>query len=131
MKSFFILFSLCSLWAINLMGAQPVISTSVVKIELTGDFDFPDGIGQGHRSVSGPPILASLYAERCIELDFNQIIGEIEIIISQNGIIVYSSVENIESVLIKNIYLPDFLLGNCLIEIIAKNGAYVNGSFEI
>ena len=43
------------------------------------------------------PFLAFLNDDHSIDLEFYQSIGEIEIVISQNGDVVYSSTENIDS----------------------------------
>ena len=52
------------------------------------------------------PFSAFLSESHSIELDFYEAIGEIEIIISQNGDVIYSSSENVVSPILKNIQLP-------------------------
>ena len=62
------------------------------------DFDLPGGPGNAHRSIpSATPFLAFLNDDHSIDLEFYQSIGEVEIAISQNGNVVYSSAENIDS----------------------------------
>lgn len=78
------------------------------------------------------PISVSLDdSNHLIEVDFMKGVGEIEIVISQNGIVVYSSSENVLSSLRKNIQLDSYLLGNFLIEIKGENGACVCGYFVL
>ena len=47
------------------------------------------------------PFLAFLNDDHSIDLEFYQSIGEIEIVISQNGDVVYSSTENIDSPILR------------------------------
>ena len=133
MRSFFILLNLCCFWAVNVMSANNVVpSLGGVEITLTGDFDIPDGLGNNHRSIpSVIPFSAFLNDDHSIDLDFYQPIGEIEIVISQGGITVYSSFENIKSSQFKKIQLPHSLFGNCLLEIVANNGSYIYGCFDL
>ena len=120
MKSFFILLSLYCLWAINVVGVNNAVpSLEGVEITLTGDFDIPDGLGNNHRSIPS------------IDLDFYQPIGEVEIVISQNGTIIHSFRENVISPLLRNIKLQHGLSGDFLLEIKGGNGAYVFGWFKV
>lgn len=132
MKSFFILLSLCCLVVANVVSANNVDSFSRVEIALGGDFDFPDGLGNGHRSISPAiPFSAFLNNNHSIDLDFYQPIGEVEIVISQNGTILYSFTENVESPILRNILLQQDLSGDFLLEIKGGNGAYAFGQFTI
>lgn len=62
-----------------------------------------------------------------IELDFLKAVGEVEIIISQNGAVIYSSLDNIISSMRKFIQLSPEVSGDCLIEVRGGNGAYAYG----
>ena len=76
------------------------------------------------------PFSAFLSESHSIELDFYEAIGEIEIIISQNGDVIYSSSENVVSPILKNIQLPQGSSGVFLLEIRNGEGAYAFGNFE-
>ena len=96
------------------------------------DFDFPDGPGNGHRSIPPvTPFLAFLNDDHSIDLEFYQSIGEIEIVISQNGDVVYSSTENIDSPILRKVQLQKGLVGDFLLEIKGLDGAYAFGRFTI
>lgn len=132
MKSFFILLSLYCFGLANVVSADNVVSFSRVEIALDGDFDFPDGSGNGHRSISPAiPFSAFLNDNHSIDLDFYQPIGEVEIVISQNGIVVYSFTENVESPLLRNVPLRRDLSGDFLLEIKGSDGAYAFGQFTV
>lgn len=98
-----------------------------------GDVPFtkPSGIEQEPRSIPMPPFAVFLNDGHAVDMDFYQPIGEIEIIISQNGEVVYSSSENIVSPISKSIQLPLGLSGNFLIEIKNNEGAYSFGNFDL
>ena len=66
-----------------------------------------------------------------IDLEFYQSIGEIEIVISQNGDVVYSSTENIDSPILRKVQLQKGLVGDFLLEIKGLDGAYAFGRFTI
>lgn len=66
-----------------------------------------------------------------LELYFELAIGEVDIIVSQDGVVVYSSSENIQSSVQKGIQLELGSSGNFLIEIEGKNGAYACGEFAL
>lgn len=66
-----------------------------------------------------------------LELYFEQAIGEVDITVSQDGVVVYSSSEDIQSSMQKNIQLELGNSGNFLIEIEGKNGAYACGEFTL
>lgn len=132
MKSFIILLSLCCFWMANVVSANNVVSPLRVEIALTGDFDIPHGSGNGHRSISPEiPFSAFFNDNYSIDLDFYQPISEVEIVISQNGIVVYSFTENVESPVLRNVPLRQDLLGDFLLEIKGSDGAYAFGWFTI
>ena len=98
MKSFFILLSLYYFLVVNVVSADSVTFPSRVEIVMDEDFDLPGGPGNAHRSIPPvTPFLAFLNDDHSIDLEFYQSIGEVEIAISQNGNVVYSSAENIDS----------------------------------
>ena len=66
-----------------------------------------------------------------IDLEFYQSIGGIEIVISQNGDVVYSSTENIDSPILRKVQLQKGLVGDFLLEIKGLDGAYAFGRFTI
>lgn len=132
MKLFIILLSLCCFWMANVVSANNVVSPLRVEIALTGDFDIPHGSGNGHRSISPViPFSAFLNDNHSIDLDFYQPIGEVEIVISQNGIVVYSFTENVESPILRNVPLRQDLSGDFLLEIKGSDGAYAFGQFTV
>ena len=107
MKSFFILLSLYCFFVVNVVNVK---------------------------SVSIPPVtpfLAFLNDDHSIDLEFYQSIGEIEIVISQNGDVVYSSTENIDSPILRKVQLQKGLVGDFLLEIKGLDGAYAFGRFTI
>lgn len=137
MKSKFV-FCLLSLCCLLFMGVSEVNSKNLisgVRIAMFGNdipFERPNGPEQGHRSIPiDVPISASLSDNHSIELDFFQPVGEVEIIISQNGTVVYSSSENVETSLVKSIQLPQNASGNFMLEIKGENGAYAYGLFNL
>lgn len=69
--------------------------------------------------------------DHSIDLEFYQSIGEIEIVISQNGDVVYSSTENIDSPILRKVQLQKGLVGDFLLEIKGLDGAYAFGRFTI
>lgn len=58
-------------------------------------------------------------------------VGEVDITISQDGAVVYSSSENIQTSVQKDVQLPVGTSGYFLIEIEGNNGAYAYGQFEL
>lgn len=64
-----------------------------------------------------------------IVLDFIKPIGVVEVTISQNGAVVYSSLENIQDAMLNIIKLSPKLSGGFLLEIEGVNGACVYGDF--
>lgn len=115
------------------MSANNVVSPlGRVEITLNDNFDFPDGSGNGHRSVPlQVPFSAFLNDNHSIDLEFYQPVGEVEIIISQNETIVYSSTETVVSPISRDIELPQGLSGNFLLEIKGENETYAFGNFEL
>lgn len=108
-----------------------------VLIQMTGN-DVPfDILTKGnlgdHRSVRPLiPIYVMLDSRSySLELYFEQAIGEVDITISQNGAVVYSSSEDIQASVQETVQLDFGISGNFLIEIEGKNGAYVCGQFEL
>ena len=77
------------------------------------------------------PFSAFLSESHAIEFDFYEAIGEIEIVISQNGAVIYSSFENIASPILKNIQLPQGFSGVFLLEIRNGEGGYAFGNFDL
>ena len=75
--------------------------------------------------------LAFLNDDYSIDLEFYQSIGEIEIVISQNGDVVYSSTENIDFPILRKVQLQKGLVGDFLLEIKGLDGAYAFGRFTI
>lgn len=106
-----------------------------VKIALFSnllDSEEPVDPDRGHRSISMPiPVSAFMNDTHIIELDFDQPIGEVEILISQDGETIYSSSENIISPISKDVLLPQELSGRFLLEIRGENGTYIYGYFSI
>ena len=108
-----------------------------VLIQMTGN-DVPfDILTKGnlgdHRSVRPLiPIYVLLDGSNySLEVCFEQAIGEADITISQNGVVVYFSSENIQDSMEKTIQLNFEVSGDFLIEIEGRNGAYVCGHFEL
>ena len=96
------------------------------------DSEEPVDPDRGHRSISMPiPVSAFMNDTHTIELDFNKPIGEVEILISQDGDMIYSSSENIVSPISNDILLSQELSGSFLLEIKAENGVYIYGWITI
>lgn len=135
LKLFFFLLSLCGLVSISTITANPNFLSARVEVGMfaAGDVPFtkPSGIEQEPRSIPMAPFSVFLTDSHAIEVDFYQAIEEIEIIISQNGEVVYSSSENIVSPISKSIQLPLNLSGNFLLEIKNSEGAYSFGNFDL
>lgn len=132
MKTIFILLSVCCLWVANVDGSNYTVSSNRIEITLNGGpFDYPDDPGQGTRSIPCTPISAFLNDNHSIDLEFYQPIGEIEIVISQNGTIIYAYTENVTSPILRTIQLQQGLSGDFLLEIKGVDEAYVAGWFTI
>lgn len=130
----FYLLGLCCLLFVGTSNANSKVLATKMGITLYGNdipFEFPKGSQHGHRSISiAIPISAFTSENHSIELDFFEPVGEVEIIISHEGIIVYSSSMNVESPTLKSIILPE-LSGSFVIEIKGTNGAYAYGNFSL
>lgn len=129
------LFSLLEVSAYSVVDKNEVLKME--PIQLTGN-DIPydiltKGDKDDHRSVRPEePILAVLDTDNYfLDLYFEAAIGEVEITLSKDGAVVYSSSENIRSSVQKSIPFALGESGSFLIEIEGKNGAYVCGRFEL
>lgn len=134
LKHFFCLLSLCALFSIGTMTANSNFLSARVEVGmLAGDVPFtkPSGIEQEPRSITMAPFSVFMDGNHIIDIDFYEAINEIEIIISQNGEVIYSSSENIASPISKSIQLPSDLSGNFLLEIKNSEGAYAFGNFDL
>lgn len=130
---FFCLLSLCSLIFVNTAKANHFYNELEIILSVSDEpFEYPQGPGKGHRSIPiKVPFSAFLNDDHSIDLDFYKPVGEIDIIISQDGTIVYISSENIESSKAISIQSLQGLSGDFLLEIKADNGAYAYGRFTI
>lgn len=134
LKFYFCLLSLFSLLPIHSMKASLCLPDRGVEITLSvtdEPFTRPHGPEHGSRSIPTAPFSAFIDDSHIIDIDFYEAINEIEIIISQNGEVIYSSSENIASPISKNIQLPSDLSGNFLLEIKNSEGAYAFGNFDL
>lgn len=123
LKKFLCLLSLCGLLSITAIAADSSLVERVeIKLSVTDEpFTMPNGREKEPRSIPMlVPFSAFLSESHAIEFDFYEAIGEIEIVISQNGDVIYSSFENIASPILKNIQLPQGFSGVFLLEI--RNG---------
>lgn len=108
-----------------------------VLIEMKGNdvpFDIlTNGDLGDHRSVQPLiPIFVMLDgSNNTLDLYFEQAIGEVDVTISQNDVVLYFSSEYIQTSVLKNIQLELHVSGSFLIEIEGKNGAYACGQFEL
>ncbi len=137
MKTRFIfrLLSLCCLLFIGTSVANSEIFATKAGVTLHGNdisFERPKGVDQEYRSIPiAIPISAFTSENHSIELDFFEPVGEVEIIISHEGTIVYSSSVNVEAPTLKSILLSSELSGSFVIEIKGTNGAYAYGNFSL
>ncbi|WP_321335331.1 DUF3244 domain-containing protein [uncultured Bacteroides sp.] len=136
MRSSFIscIVGLCSFLFIGVVKVYSNPLTNEARISLFGNdipFEDPIGSGQETRSIPLIPISAFLNENHFVKLEFYKPVGEIEIVISQNGTIVYSVIENIISPILKSVELLQGLSGEFLLEIRVDNEAYVYGWFTI
>lgn len=131
----FYLVSLCCFLFIGSSVANSKVLATDFGVTLYGNdipFERPKGPQQEHRSIPiAIPISAFTSENHSIELDFFEPVGEVEIIISHEGTIVYSSSVNVESATLKSILLPSELSGSFTIEIKGSNGAYAYGNFSL
>ena len=134
MKSKLIFFLFCCLLFIGVTNANSKVLVSGVTITLYGStspFEFPKGPEKGHRSIPIDVPISAFLNDNSVELDFFQPVGKIEIVISQDGTVVYSSFENVETSMVKSIQLPQTASGNFMLEIKGDNGAYAYGLFNL
>lgn len=134
LKHLFCLLGLCGLFSISTITANSNFLSARMEVAMvTGDAPFtkPRGIEQEPRSIPMAPFSVFVNDNNTIELDFYEQVDEIEIIISQNGEVIYSSSENIASPISKSIQLPSDLSGNFLLEIKNSEGAYAFGNFDL
>lgn len=134
LKKFLCLLSLCGLLSITAIAADSSLVERVeIKLSVTDEpFTMPNGREKEPRSIPMlVPFSAFLSESHAIEFDFYEAIGEIEIVISQNGDVIYSSFENIASPILKNIQLPQGFSGVFLLEIRNGEGAYAFGNFDL
>lgn len=127
-KSILCLLCLCILASIEITKANPA-SENGREIMLFGHegSDYPIGPEQEHRSIPVITSISAFFSDNCLELNFSQPIGEVEILISQDGETIYSSSEDIVSPISKDILLPQELSGRFLLEIKGENGTYIYG----
>lgn len=135
LKFVFCLVNWLCLLSIGVVRADSNDSIAGMEIMLSNNgipFQKPKDSGQEQRSIPMPiPISAFLSNQQSIELEFYEPIGDIKISISQDGTIIYSLSESIETSNLKMIQLPQGLSGRFLLEIKGENGAYVFGCFEL
>lgn len=131
----FYLLSLCCLLFVGTSTVHSAVLTTEMGIRLYASgpaFERPVGAEIGTRSIPiAIPISAFTSDNHSLALDFFQPVGEIEIIISQDGAIISSSSENIKSSIVKSIQLPQELSGDFMLEIKGSNGAYAYGNFSL
>lgn len=125
----------CSLLLLHATSAKSVILPNSLEITLFANdepFTMPNGREKEPRSIPmAIPFSAFLNDNHSIDLDFYQPIGEIEIEISQNEIVLCSFTENVESPVLRNVPLQQNLTGDFLLEIKGSDGAYAFGHFTI
>ncbi len=135
LRLYFCLMSLCCLLPVSVLKANSSFLASAERMEFIGNdvpFEIPRGSGGGSRSVI-PLIPFSAYQEgNSIVLDFLEpIIGKVEVTISQDGVPVYSSSEDIQEATSKDIQLSQELSGSFLLEIRGANGACAYAWFTL
>lgn len=125
----------CSLLPLHAISANTGILLDRMEINMFANdepFTMPNGREKEPRSIPmAIPFSAFLNDDKSVDIDFYQEIGEIEIIISYCGIVIYSSSENITSPFVKNIQLPQELSGSFLLEVKNDDGAYAFGNFDL
>lgn len=128
------LLSLCCLLFVGVLNVNSKVLVRGVAIVLSANdnpFEYPKGPEQGHRSIPIAVPISAFLNDNSVELDFFQPVGQIEIVISQDGTVVYSSSENVETSMVKSIQLPQGASGNFMLEIKGDNGAYAYGLFNL
>lgn len=99
-----------------------------VRIKLYGEpYKIPDGSQVGHRSISPLIPISAFLINNSVELEFCEDVGEVEIIISHEEEVVYSSSEIIDCYVLQHIQLSHEYSDNFLLEIKGNNGFYVYG----
>lgn len=134
LKLFFCLLSLFGILSTSTMTANSNFISSGREVAVFGSdipFTKPSGIEKEPRSIPMVPFSVFLNDNHIIEVEFYEAINEIEIVISQNGEVIYSSSENIVSPTSKSIQLPSDLSGNFVLEIKNSEGAYAFGNFDL
>lgn len=135
LKLFFGLLSICCLLSTSVVKANSYASVNAGSLNVFVNdvpFEIPFGPEKGQRSVI-PLIPFSAYQEgNSIVLDFLEpIIGKVEVTISQDGVPVYSSSEDIQEAISKDIQLSQELSGSFLLEIRGANGACAYAWFTL
>ena len=133
---------LCLLGMFSLLrvNANPSLGNSEIlertPVQLTANdvpFDILTNGDLGDHRSARPliPIFVVLESSNySLDLYF-EAVGEVDITISQDGDVVYSSSENIQTSVQKDVQLPVGTSGYFLIEIEGNNGAYAYGQFEL
>ena len=133
---------LCLLGMFSLLrvNANPSLGNSEIlertPVQLTANdvpFDILTNGDLGDHRSARPliPIFVVLESSNySLDLYF-EAVGEVDITISQDGAVVYSSSENIQTSVQKDVQLPEGTSGYFLIEIEGNNGAYAYGQFEL
>ncbi|WP_291601226.1 DUF3244 domain-containing protein [Bacteroides sp.] len=133
---------LCLLGMFSLLrvNANPSLGNSEIlertPVQLTANdvpFDILTNGDLGDHRSARPliPIFVVLESSNySLDLYF-EAVGEVDITISQDGAVVYSSSENIQTSVQKDVQLPVGTSGYFLIEIEGNNGAYAYGQFEL
>ena len=128
-----IILSVLLLFSLLKVDANPLVDISIASGKDIPFEILTTGKEDGSRSVI-PLVPFVVFVEDSnysVELDFMEGIGVVEIAISQNGSVIYSSSENILSPLRKYLQLPFGVSGEYCIEIKGDNGAYAYGCFEL
>lgn len=112
----------------EILERTPVLLTANdVPFDILTNGDLGD-----HRSARPLIPIFVVLENRNYSLDlYFEAVGEVDITISQDGAVVYSSSENIQTSVQKDVQLPVGTSGYFLIEIEGNNGAYAYGQFEL
>lgn len=128
------MFSLLRVSAAPSLGNSEVLERTPVQLTANDvPFDILTNGNLGDHRSARPliPVFVVLDGSNySLDLYF-EAIGEVDITISQEGAVVYSSSENIQTSMQKGVQLPLGTSGIFLIEIEGKNGACVCGQFEL
>ena len=131
MKSFFILLSLYYFLVVNVVSADSVTFPSRVEIVMDEDFDLPGGPGCSSFYSFGYSFFSIFEWWPFHWFGILSIDRWSGIAISQNGNVVYSSAENIDSPILRKVQLQQGLGGDFLLEIKGADGAYAFGRFTV